>query len=517
MPHAVLVEWRGQDAAVLQAPQHRVGVLRAGERVGQVDAQRLDDRGAQQEVAQLGRLARQHLADQVVADRRVGAREVLDEVPWLRMVQQRGGGQPQGRRPALGASPEHREVLGGERHVERGEHRLGLVKREGEVGRADLGQAAVEAQAAEPDRRIRTGDDHERKRRRREPRQAFEVLVDRVDDLMEVVEHEDDGRAVPGERVDERRQHQVDPHRLARAHRERCDRVVARRPCQRLEDGAPEAPAVGVVGVQRQPGHRPRCSVCRDPRAQERALAGSGRGGHQRQRALDAGVEHLEQAGTDDRRLRPPGDGELRRQQGIGRIPPRHDPSIIPGRHAAVQFPDRLSHADYRSPCRLQMRSGRRREHESPVGGDPRRPPPAYRGRGERSDRTGAVVGGGGLPQSHSDHRRRAHARHAARPRQRAGVRRGMGRRPERGRSDRPARRQRGWGQRRRRARDLGRRGQARPRCPARPPGGPAVARASARGRRGRAAEMDAGDRHLHAGQGARDGSAALRGQPPRT
>ena len=358
MPSAVLVEWRGQDAAVLQASQHRVGVLRPGERVGQIDAQRLDDRGAQEEVAQLGRLARQHFADQVVADRRVGAREVLDEVPRLRVVQQRDGGQAQSRGPALGAPPERREVLGSERKVERGEHGAGLVEREGEVGRADLGQAAVEAQTAEPDGRVGARDDHEPQRRWQEPRQPFEVLVDGVDDLVEVVENEDDGCPAPGERVDERRQHQLDPHGLARADRERRDRVVARRACQRLEDGAPEAPAVGIVGVQRQPGDGTRCSVLRDPRAQQRALARTGRRGNERQRALHPCVEHLEQAGTDDRRLRPPGDGELRRQQGVGRIPPGHRPLIIPGHAAAVQFLDRSSFAGYRSPSRPQTPCG---------------------------------------------------------------------------------------------------------------------------------------------------------------
>ena len=57
MPGAVLVERRREHAPVLQAREHALGVPGAGERVGEVRAQRVDDRRAQQEVAQVRRLA----------------------------------------------------------------------------------------------------------------------------------------------------------------------------------------------------------------------------------------------------------------------------------------------------------------------------------------------------------------------------------------------------------------------------------------------------------------------------
>ena len=53
MPVAVLVERRREDAPVLQAREHALCVPGAGERVGEVGAQRVDDRRAQQEVAQV--------------------------------------------------------------------------------------------------------------------------------------------------------------------------------------------------------------------------------------------------------------------------------------------------------------------------------------------------------------------------------------------------------------------------------------------------------------------------------
>ena len=88
MPRAVLVEGRRERAALLQPRQHRVAFGALGERVGQLRAERVDDRRPQQEVAHLRRLSREHLADQVVADRGVGAGEVLDEVVRLGMLVQ---------------------------------------------------------------------------------------------------------------------------------------------------------------------------------------------------------------------------------------------------------------------------------------------------------------------------------------------------------------------------------------------------------------------------------------------
>ena len=56
---------------------------------------------------------------------------------------------------------------------------------------------------------------------------------DRVHHLVEVVEHEDDGLLARREGIDQRGQHQVRRHRLARTHGERRDGVVAGRLGQR--------------------------------------------------------------------------------------------------------------------------------------------------------------------------------------------------------------------------------------------------------------------------------------------
>ena len=74
-----------------------------------------------------------------------------------------------------------------------------------------------------------------------------------------------------------------------------CQARVAGGMAERAEHRTPEAAAVGVVAVEREPRDRAGRAAGRDPRAQQRALARTGRGGQQRQRTLHAGVEGVEQ------------------------------------------------------------------------------------------------------------------------------------------------------------------------------------------------------------------------------
>ena len=212
VPVPVVVERRQQRAAMLEAGEHSLTVGAAGQRIGELTAHRVDDRRAQEEVAQVGRLAGQHLAEQVVAHRGIGAREVLDESLWLGMGADRHGRQAQPRRPAFGAPPQRRDLGGCDRHVEGLEQRGGLVGRERQVARADLRQPALETQPAEPDRRVRARDQHQPQSRRRVAHEPFDVLAHDVDHLVQVVEDEHDGLIACLERVDQRREDEVHVH-----------------------------------------------------------------------------------------------------------------------------------------------------------------------------------------------------------------------------------------------------------------------------------------------------------------
>ena len=431
--------------------------------------------------------------------------------------------QAQRGRPALGAPPERREVLGRERDAQRVEQRAGLVEREAQVGGADLGQAAVEAQAAEPDRRVRPRDDDEPQRRRREAREPLEILVDRVDDLVEVVEHEHD--------------------RLLGALRARRPAQAAPGPSSSARAGSPPAPR---PPRRRSPGPAPR----RTPRQKRRRSASSvssdsqatGPGGrpsaiHELSSALlpaPAGAatsvsgpctpasSRSSSRGRSDRRPRPAGHRELRRQQRVG-----HGTGQASREHhdrlgTAVDQSAHRSGTQRRRLCAPSASEQRFVVHRTSGvtrasitrPGEPRSPAARVRSGRGRSHRTGPLARRRRRAEPGPHHRRRAHARHAARAGQRAGVRRwaGWSAWPSSGRSS--CRRQRCRRQRGRRARDMGRRPRARARMPARAGGGQAVARAPPRGRRGGVAQVDAGDRHVQAGQGARDGRAAVGGQP---
>ena len=276
VPRAVLVERSQQRATMLEAGEHPLTVRAAGQRVGQVAADQVDDGRAQQELAQVGRLSGQHLAEQVVAHRGVGAREVLDEATWLGVGADRHGGQAQRGRPAFRAPPQRRDLGGRDGHVERVEQRSGLVEREGQIARADLGQPPFESQPPQADRRVRARHEHQAQRRWRVAHQAFDVLAHDLGHQVQVVEHEHEGLVACVERVDQCREDKIHVHGLARADRERSQPRVAGGMAERAEHRTPEAAAVGVVAFEREPRDLSRRAAGRDPRAQQRALAGTG-------------------------------------------------------------------------------------------------------------------------------------------------------------------------------------------------------------------------------------------------
>ena len=135
-----------------------------GQRVGQVAADAIDDRGPQQEAAQPRRLAVEHLGQQVVADHAVVAGELLDEALGIVAALEAVRGESQPGAPALGAGAQRRDQFGGEVDPMRGEQRGGLGLGEREVRGADLDQAPAHAQHVQRDRRVRAGAEHEPQR-----------------------------------------------------------------------------------------------------------------------------------------------------------------------------------------------------------------------------------------------------------------------------------------------------------------------------------------------------------------
>jgi hypothetical protein len=143
-----------------------------------------------------------------------------------------------------------------------------------------------------------------------------------VSDLVQVVEDQHDRLGELIERVDQLRQDAVDA--VGRVHRDRGDRLRGSAAGKRLEHAAPEPVSVDVGGVERQPAERACGGSLRRPCARHRALAGAGRCRQQRQRALQAPLERLDEAWA----LHPPDwrtwGRELRRGERVGGMSSSH-------------------------------------------------------------------------------------------------------------------------------------------------------------------------------------------------
>ena len=134
--------------------KHRGRVLAAEDRVAQLRSEAPEHRGLHQEVPDLGRERRQNLGGQIVADMPsatgerphpcVGVIEVAK--PQRRQVQARG--------PALGALDEHIDAFARQLDAFTNEQLPGLIHREGQLSRADLGERPAGAQFRDADRRV---------------------------------------------------------------------------------------------------------------------------------------------------------------------------------------------------------------------------------------------------------------------------------------------------------------------------------------------------------------------------
>ena len=221
--------------------QPRCAVAAFGERVGQVAREGIHDRRPQEECPQVSGLAVEQLFEEIVGHRPVRRREGGHVRLGLRMVAQRERRQPQSGGPALRATAEHGDLLRVQGCARLGEQLRGLVLGESQMALTDLAQPVREPQPREAQRRVLARHEDEPERRRCLRQQAVEVGGDLATvDLVEVVEHEDDGLLAAAERVAQaiqrRRQVAAPRHRDAEA--------------ERRHDEAPEAVAVRVALVQ---------------------------------------------------------------------------------------------------------------------------------------------------------------------------------------------------------------------------------------------------------------------------
>ncbi len=343
VPPPLVVERHHEQVAPLQRLQHLRAAGVRGHRVAQRAGEAFEHGGAEQEVADVGRLLVQHLRHQVVDDVAVVAGEPGDEPGRVGAVPQRERGQLQGGDPSLGAAAEGGDVGGVEVEAGgRGEERGGLGVREAEVGGTDLGEIAAGPQPGEGQRRVGPGADDQPHLRRQPLEQERHPRLDRrtLGEVV-VVQHQHDVVGEHAQLVEHHRQHGLDRPAAAEQRQPRRPRAGCR-PLQRREHVGPERVGVAVGGIERHPGHRASVTRGCQPGGEQRGLAEAGRRRHQREPG--PGAERLLEPGAGDEPVARGRDEELGLDQG-GR------------RHGAGSSGRCVARACMRSPGRPKMLS----------------------------------------------------------------------------------------------------------------------------------------------------------------
>ena len=194
------VERYHERVRVLQVQQDRFRARAAGQQVGQLAVDPVEQRGAQQQILDVGRLAVQHLGQQVLSDGAVAAGKLRHEPLRIRVPGQRDRREPQARRPPLGPLVQQRRPGRRQRDTRGVQQLAGLPLGEPQLRRADLGQLTGQAQLMQTHPEVAAGRDDGVRLRREVGQQAAE-LSDRLrrGQLVGIVDNEDDAITVLGE------------------------------------------------------------------------------------------------------------------------------------------------------------------------------------------------------------------------------------------------------------------------------------------------------------------------------
>jgi hypothetical protein len=163
------------------------------------------DAGAQQKVANLPRLVREHVFGQVVGHGAVGAREAFDKTGLGAVPLQRHRRQPDGRHPAFGLAVQLREHVSGNAPAAGGraqaEEGAGFLQAEAQAVGVDLHQLPARAQPPQAQVGQAARADHDLPA----ARQVLDDLAHQAQHgrflhHLEVVEEQREGRVVRGQR-----------------------------------------------------------------------------------------------------------------------------------------------------------------------------------------------------------------------------------------------------------------------------------------------------------------------------
>jgi hypothetical protein len=266
-PGAFGVQRFDERVRVFEKQQDPFRARPAGQQVGQLAVDPFEQRGAQEQILDVGRLAFEHLGEQVLGDRALAAGELGDEPLRIGMIGQGDRREPQSRGPSF--RPLVQPLRPGVRQNDaRGMEQLaGFALREAQVGRADLSQLAGQAQLVQSQRHVVAHDQdrvHVRGKVRQQPGELSGGLG-RVQ-LVEIIDRQRDVAVNTGEL----REHPVDHCRCVEVGC-RCWRIRAvgrsRSVTDRVEQGQPELLGVVLVALHLHMGNPARLTGSARPGA----------------------------------------------------------------------------------------------------------------------------------------------------------------------------------------------------------------------------------------------------------
>ncbi len=149
-PGALGVQRFDERVGVFETKQDPFRARAAGQQVCQLAVDPVEHAGAQQQILDVGRLAFEHLGEQVLGDRAVAAGELRDELVRVGVTGQGDHREPQARGPPLGALVQQRRPGRGQCDARGVEQLTGFTLGKAQVGRADLGQLTRQAQLMQP-------------------------------------------------------------------------------------------------------------------------------------------------------------------------------------------------------------------------------------------------------------------------------------------------------------------------------------------------------------------------------
>ncbi len=174
-PRPARVQRDHERAGLLQILQDPFPARGAGQHVRQRAGHPLQHRRAQEQSPHLLALPVQHLGQQVLGHRPIGAGELRGEPLRVRVPGQRQRGQPQPGHPALGPSVQPGQHLVRQLHSGGAEQRARLGQAEPQIGRPDLGQLSVQPQPVQSQPQVMPGREDEPKLPRRAQHQQLQL------------------------------------------------------------------------------------------------------------------------------------------------------------------------------------------------------------------------------------------------------------------------------------------------------------------------------------------------------